>query len=232
MSENYFSQLNSINVNDKTEKKNGLTYLSWAWAWGEVKKLYPDAIYTIYENELGWCYHTDGRTCWVKTGVTINGIEHIEYLPIMDYKNRSIAADAVTSFDVNKAIQRSLTKAVARHGLGLYIYAGEDLPEGEEKKDEYPKGDEFKPYVRTPKDAKEAGALVITTGKYPNKTLKQIWKTDKAYFEELGSTGDVLIKTAIELMKKALSEQNESKLNSKDQKSYSVIFNGQANTCP
>lgn len=129
--ENYFSVLNAINVNDKTEKKNGLTYLSWAWAWGEVKKLHPDATYTIYENKDGLFYHTDGKTCWVKTGVTVNGIEHIEYLPVMDFKNRSIPADSVTSFDVNKAIQRSLTKAVARHGLGLYIYAGEDLPEGD-----------------------------------------------------------------------------------------------------
>lgn len=131
--DNYFAVLNSINVNDKTEQKSGLTYLSWAWAWGEVKKIHPDATYTIYENEAGWNYHTDGRTCWVKTGVTVNGIEHIEYLPIMDYKNKSIPFDAVTSFDVNKAIQRSLTKALARHGLGLYIYAGEDLPEGEEE---------------------------------------------------------------------------------------------------
>lgn len=129
---NYFEILNSINVNDKTEKKNGLTYLSWAWSWGEVKKIYPDATYTIYENADGLFYHTDGKTCWVKTGVTVNGIEHIEYLPVMDFKNRSIPCESVTSFDVNKAIQRSLTKAVARHGLGLYIYAGEDLPEGEE----------------------------------------------------------------------------------------------------
>lgn len=136
---NYFIELNNINVNDKTEKKNGLTYLSWAWAWGEVKKLHPDATYTIYEcvNPAGYVcnYFTDGRTCWVKTGVTINEIEHIEELPVMDYKNKSILLDSVTSFDVNKAIQRSLTKAVARHGLGLYIYAGEDLPE-EERKDQ------------------------------------------------------------------------------------------------
>lgn len=129
--ENYFKTLNYINVNGKTEQKNGLTYLSWAFAWGEVKKLFPDATYTIYENANGLFYHTDGKTCWVKTGVTVNGIEHIEYLPVMDYKNKSIALNDVTSFDVNKAIQRSLTKAVARHGLGLYIYAGEDLPEVE-----------------------------------------------------------------------------------------------------
>lgn len=139
--DNYFTKLNDINVNGKTEQKNGLTYLSWAWAWGEVKKLFPDATYTIYENADGWFYHTDGKTCWVKTGVTVNGIEHIEYLPVMDFKNKSIPVGNVTSFDVNKAIQRSLTKAVARHGLGLYIYAGEDLPEAEqtETKPEDPK---------------------------------------------------------------------------------------------
>lgn len=131
--DNYFVRLNSINVNGKTEQKGNLTYLSWAWAWGEVKKLFPDAVYTIYENDRGWNYHTDGKTCWVKTGVTVNGIEHIEYLPVMDNRNNSIAADKVTSFDVNKAIQRSLTKAIGRHGLGLYIYAGEDLPEADKE---------------------------------------------------------------------------------------------------
>jgi len=135
LSENYFVTLNNINVNGKTEKKNNLTYLSWAWAWAEVKKLFPEATYTIYEDANGLFYHTDGKTCWVKTGVTVNGIEHIEYLPVMDYKNQSIPLEKVTSFDVNKAIQRSLTKAVARHGLGLYIYAGEDLPEAENPSD-------------------------------------------------------------------------------------------------
>ena len=135
MSENYFTELYAININKYVEKKNGLSYVSWPFAWGEVKKLHPDATYTIYENADGLFYHTDGRTCWVKTGVTVNGIEHIEYLPVMDFKNRSIPVDQVTSFDVNKAIQRSLTKAVARHGLGLYIYAGEDLPESEAPED-------------------------------------------------------------------------------------------------
>lgn len=134
--DNYFNRLNAINVNDKTEQKGNLTYLSWAWAWGEVKKLFPDSTYTIYENDKGWNYHTDGRTCWVKTGLTVNGIEHIEYLPVMDNRNNSIYADKVTSFDVNKAIQRSLTKAAARHGLGLYIYAGEDLPETDKADEE------------------------------------------------------------------------------------------------
>ena len=129
MNENYFAELYAVNVNEHTEKKNGLTYLSWAWAWAEIKKRHPDAIYTIYETPEGCNYFTDGRTCWVKTGVTLNGIEHIEMLPVMDLRNKSIAFENVTSMDVNKAIQRSLTKACARHGLGLYIYAGEDLPD-------------------------------------------------------------------------------------------------------
>ena len=135
--ENYFVELNNINVNDKTEAKNKLTYLSWAFAWGELKKKHPMATYTIYEDEHGRPYFTDGRTCWVKTGVTVpvgeEKIEHIEYLPIMNYRNEAIPADKVTSTDMNKTIQRSLTKAVARHGLGLYIYAGEDLPEAEKE---------------------------------------------------------------------------------------------------
>lgn len=157
--ENYFQALNEINVNEHTEKKNGLTYLSWAWAWGEVKKVFPDATYTIYQNEAlgGMPYFTDGKTCMVKTGVTINGIEHIEFLPVMDYKNRSIPADSVTTFDINKAIQRSLTKACARHGLGLYIYAGEDLPEAETPQVAQPKPTKPqppKPYV--PQNTAEA----------------------------------------------------------------------------
>lgn len=129
MDKNYFIELNEINVNDKTEKKGTLTYLSWAWAWGELKKRHPDARYTVYENEVGWPFFTDGKTAWVKVGVTVCDLEHIEYLPIMDYKNNSIPIEAITSFNMNTSIQRALTKAIARHGLGLYIYAGEDLPE-------------------------------------------------------------------------------------------------------
>lgn len=124
-----FATLSKINVNDKVEKKNGLSYLSWAWAWQVVKENYPDSTYTIYENADGFNYHHDGITAWVKTGVTIKGVEHIEYLPVMDYRNKSIPMTKLTSFDVNSSIQRSLTKAIARHGLGLYLYAGEDLPE-------------------------------------------------------------------------------------------------------
>lgn len=115
------------------EHELALSYLSWAWAWYICKKHYPDAEYIIYETPEGRPYFDDGRTAWVKTGVKIDGLEHIEYLPIMDHRNLSIPVERITSMDMNKAIQRSLTKAVARHGLGLYIYAGEDLPYTEEE---------------------------------------------------------------------------------------------------
>ena len=161
-----FQKLNSVNVNEHTEEKNGLTYLSWAWAWAEVKKAYPNAQYTIYENVDGWNYFTDGRTCWVKTGVTIEGLEYIEYLPVMDCKNKSIPLEQVTSMDVNKTIQRSLTKACARHGLGLYVYAGEDLPEEEQKQvDNHPYTQELEQMLK--------GQTFITPDKFKATVLKK-----------------------------------------------------------
>lgn len=164
MEGNYFTELNSVNVSDKVEKKNGLSYLSWAYAWGELKKKHPNATYTVYENAQGWNYHTDGRTAWVKTGVTVDGIEHIEYLPIMDARNRSIPLEAINSFDVNKAIQRSLTKAVARHGLGLYVYAGEDLPEETAKS----------PTAETLAEAESIGIDPAKVAVYYKKTLDEL----------------------------------------------------------
>lgn len=127
---NYFEELYSINLDDKVKKKNGLSYVSWAGSWASVKKRFPNATYTVYENENQRPWFDDGKTAWVKTGVTINDIEHIETLPIMDFKNKSLPSDSVTSMDANKAIQRSITKACARHGTGLYLYEGfEDTEE-------------------------------------------------------------------------------------------------------
>lgn len=164
-----FDTLNAINVQEHVEVKNiggvKLSYLSWAWAWTEVKKAYPEAFYTIYENKDGLFYHTDGKTAWVKTGVTIEGIEHIEYLPVMDNRNKSITLDKLTSFDVNKAIQRSLTKACARHGLGLYIYAGEDLPEEEAKQ------------AKSDMEQKIAKAVAAMRAVKSREELDQVWRT-------------------------------------------------------
>ena len=161
-----FETLNEVNVNDKVEKKNGLSYVSWAYAWGELKKRYPLATYTVYENKDGWNYFTDGRTGWVKTGVTVEGLELIEYLPIMDYNNKSIPLEKITSFDVNKAIQRSLTKAIGRHGLGLYVYAGEDLPECD--------AEEIKISVEIKQQADELGINLEKLATYLNKPVNKL----------------------------------------------------------
>jgi hypothetical protein len=128
--ENYFSKLAGISVREKIERKGNLDYLSWANAWSMLKQVHPDAQRVIYESEhTGMNYFTDGKTCYVKVGVIVNGIEHIDYLPVMDFRNNAIPYERVTSMDVNKTIQRSTAKAIAMHGLGLSLWTGEDIPE-------------------------------------------------------------------------------------------------------
>jgi hypothetical protein len=143
--ENVFASLSAINLNDKVEKKDNLTYLSWAWAWSEVKKQYPDAVYEVkFFNGLP--YICDENTGYmVFTEVTIQGQTHMMWLPVMDGANRAMKSTeseyktkygskiiaAATMFDINKTLMRCLVKNLAMFGLGIYIYAGEDLPEGE-----------------------------------------------------------------------------------------------------
>ena len=136
-SKNVFATLNAVDVSEKIKEKKDLKYLSWASAWAEVKKRYPDATYKVYKqtdesgNSRYW--HDDGRTGWVEVGVTINGLEHVMTLAIMDFRNNAIPADSITSVDANKSMMRCLVKACAMHGLALYIYEGEDLPENASK---------------------------------------------------------------------------------------------------
>ena len=182
-----FEKLFQINVNEHIEKKNGLSYLSWPYAWAEVKKLYPTANYKVYEAEDGCIYFNDGRTAWVKTGVTVEGLEHIEYLPIMDYRNKSIPVENITSFDVNKTIQRSLTKALARHGLGLYLYAGEDLPEVEVEKISARDAQVVKAIVDKFENADKLYELLLN--KYYIKSFKEL--TVKQYVEIVQGLNDL-----------------------------------------
>jgi len=135
-----FERLSAINVNDKVEKKDNLTYLSWAWAWSEVKKACPDATYEIGEIKV-----SDKLGIMCNTSVTIEGETLTMWLPVMDSKNRAMKSEsytystkygektveAATMFDINKTLMRCLVKNLAMFGLGIYIYAGEDLPESE-----------------------------------------------------------------------------------------------------
>jgi len=140
-----FETLSAINVNDKVEKKNNLTYLSWAWAWGEVKKNYPDATYEVINDPAsGTPYFFDQALGYlVMTSVTIQGQTLPMWLPVMDGANNAMKhvpseivtrygskpVAAATMFDINKTLMRCLTKNLAMFGLGHYIYAGDDLPE-------------------------------------------------------------------------------------------------------
>lgn len=127
-----FETLNNVNVNGHTEKKGNLTYLSWAWAWAEVKKAFPSAHYEIWKDDRNLPYVYDPEVGYmVYTKVAIMGQEHEMWLPVMDSHNRAMKTATMT--DINKAIMRCLTKNLAMFGLGLYIYAGEDLPEEENK---------------------------------------------------------------------------------------------------
>lgn len=149
-----FETLSAINCNDHTEQKNGLTYLSWAWAWGIVKSYYPSANYEVVEygtsEEVGYVsrpyLHDPNLGYLVTTKVTIDGETIPMSLPVMDGANKAQkhmaytyktkygekSVEAATMFDINTAIMRCLTKNLAMFGLGHYIYAGEDLPKSVE----------------------------------------------------------------------------------------------------
>ena len=130
MEKNIFKELSSVSIKGKTDKKGKFDYISWVTAWSMVKQQHPTAQRKVYEcQETGLNFFTDGKTAYVKVGITINNLEHIDYLPVMDYRNNSINIDKITSMDVNTAIQRSTAKAIAMHGLGLSLWIGEDTME-------------------------------------------------------------------------------------------------------
>lgn len=203
-----FETLNAIDCSEHTEKKkNGqveLTYLSWPWAWAEVKKRYPDADYTIYKDEQKRPYIEDpdyGLMCY--TTVTINGQTHEMWLPVMDSANKAMrrvpykyqtrsgekTVEAVTMFDINKTVMRCLVKNLAMFGLGLYIYAGEDLPE-----------DVVKEKAQAAADAKTKVVEAVKAAKN-RKEVIDLWNAHKDL------QADVQFKTAIMEMSKKYPEQ-------------------------
>jgi hypothetical protein len=191
-----FEQLSALNLSSKVEKRGQLSYLSWATAWAECKKLFPDMTRTVYESETGMNYFSDGATAWVKVGVTINGLEYIDYLPVMNHMNKSIPLASLTSFDVNKTIQRSTVKALALHGLALNIYAKEDFPEATD-------GTPAKVVV------KPAGKIALAVGdanweKVVNYVVDNIGLKSEDVFKNLSKKYDLSneVKNAINKLKK------------------------------
>jgi hypothetical protein len=127
-----FEKLKKKNVKKYIQKKGKQDYIPWANAWGMLKDEFPKARRKVYEDpETGLNYFHDGRTAYVKVGVIIDDMEEIDYLPVMDFRNKSIPVNEITSMHVNKTIQRSTVKAIALHGLGLELWAGEDIESGD-----------------------------------------------------------------------------------------------------
>tara|TARA_R110000868_G_C10972986_1_gene771112 strand:+ start:10512 stop:11240 length:729 start_codon:yes stop_codon:yes gene_type:complete len=171
---NYFTILNSVDVSTKIEQKDKLSYLSWTWAWSELLKKYPEATYEIlhYENNLPYVYD-EFTGFMVFTEVTIEGITRKMWLPVMNGANKAMRkikydyttkhgqkeVEAATMFDINKTIMRCLVKNIAMFGLGLYIYAGEDLPEKVEI------SEEEKKKQKDQRDKKQSENLIALSSK-------------------------------------------------------------------
>ena len=210
MEKTIFETLNAINVNEHTEGKNGLTYLSWAWAWAEFKKVYPNATYEVVKFDGKPYVYDENLGYMVYTNVTVDGLTHEMWLPVMDGANKAMKAHdytyivksygkevektckAATMFDINKTIMRCLTKNLAMFGLGLYIYAGEDLPEQEQEENNKP---------ITDKEVKTLQALCkrkgVTATEFNGKKFEKLNASEyTAAVKELGKLKDVEEKTA------------------------------------
>ena len=174
--QSHYEQLASINVNDHVERKNGLAYLSWTWALDQLLRLDPEASWTYAEPKQY------GDTLMVYCTVSALGRERTAQLPVMDHKHRAIPNP--DAYAVNTAMQRALAKAIALHGLGLYLYAGEDLPEAADKTDKGPRPEraEKQPVQQPKPPAAAAGTL----------SGEQIARV-KALLAETGTTLDRLL---------------------------------------
>jgi hypothetical protein len=193
------SDLLKMNVSDRTEKKNGLTYLSWAWAWATVLEVDPTANFEVEQfthpdnPNLRVPYQDIGGSCIVWVSVTIFGKTAKVQLPVLDYRNKCIPAP--NAFDINTSIMRCLTKGIAMHGLGLYIYAGEDLPMDSEPAKVMPvdqKTGEIKGEVQLDTGNAQANANLFAESmiKYSTlvkdlKDLNSYWKANQGQLDKL-----------------------------------------------
>ncbi len=190
-----FETLFEINVNDHIEKKKDLTYLSWPYAWAEVKKKYPNATYKIHlfgEKQLPYVFD-ENVGYMVFTDVTINDLTHTMWLPVMDSANKTIKStsytystkfkkdipvEAATMFDVNKTIMRCLVKNLAMFGLGLYIYSGEDLPEIETEKISIKDANILKDIIRKIDDGDKIYTMILN--RYKVKSFRDLTQKQRS----------------------------------------------------
>jgi hypothetical protein len=201
-----------LNVNEHTEKKQNLTYLSWAWAWQEALKADPKASFKVHtfstvQDGASPVMNING-TGMVWVDVTLNGTTRTGFLPVMDHRNKPI--EEPDAFQVNTALMRCMTKTLALFGLGLYIYAGEDLPEGEPEV-----APEAKKAVQEPKvDAnlalfaekmKEMVTIAATKDE-----LREFWKANLPQLDILKTENPDLFKSVLKTFKDAQSQMEQA----------------------
>ena len=209
-----FETLFEVNVNDHVEKKKDLSYLSWPYAWAEVKKRYPKANYKIHQfgdKQLPYVYD-EGIGFMVFTSVTIEDVTHTMWLPVMDSSNKAMKAEGytydtkykkdisvepATMFDVNKAMMRCLVKNLAMFGLGLYIYSGEDLPAAEIEKISARDATILKNVVKSLDDADKLYSMLLQ--RYSVKSFKDL--TQKQRTEILEGINEMKRQSAAESQK-------------------------------
>lgn len=205
----------TLNVNSKTEKKQNLTYLSWAWAWSETLRHDPKASFRVHtfstaqDGAVPYMEMKDG-TCMVWVDVTIQGTTRTCFLPVMDYRNKPITEP--DAFAINTALMRCLTKCLGLFGLGLYIYAGEDLP---------PDSDEKKPEVKVEVPAEEKtpqnadtqaemdlfaeGVIKLVDMMDDEKALRSYWKSNQTQLDKLKANSPELYDKVLARFKQAQS---------------------------
>lgn len=211
-----------INVNEHTEKKNGLTYLSWAWAWREALKADQSATFDVQTFE-GKPYMDVNGTGMVWVTVTMFGQPRTCMLPVMDYKNKPILNP--DAFAVNTAIMRCMTKALALHGLGIYIYSGDDLPEDESKEAPTPVATAPKPVVRnankspqpTEWDNSDESRKLFADGmiEWTNHCttvagLNSYWKSNELQLDSLKETHPPLYEGVLKCFKQLKTKLNQT----------------------
>lgn len=212
-----FETLFEINVNDHIEKKKDLTYLSWPYAWAEVKKKYPSATYKIHlfgEKQLPYVFD-ESTGYMVFTSVTIENLTHTMWLPVMDSANKTIKStsytyntkfkkdilvEAATMFDVNKTIMRCLVKNLAMFGLGLYIYSGEDLPEIETEKISIKDANILKDIIRKIDDGDKIYTMILNRYKV------------KSFRDLTGKQRSDILAGLQEISKKGISKESGDKI--------------------
>ena len=216
-----------INVNDHTEKKNGLTYLSWAWAWQEALKADPTATFEVktfaHDQYTEMPYMNVNGTGLVWVTVTLFGQTRTCMLPVMDYKNKPILNP--DAFAVNTAIMRCMTKALALHGLGLYIYSGDDLPEEESKPAPITEAKATKPVVKVankspqPKDWDNSdasrrlfadGMIEWTTHCTTVAGLNSYWKSNELQLDSLKETHPPMYEEVLKCFKELKTKLNQT----------------------